>query len=101
MGVTREPLLDLVRELYPLHRTLVSEGTDEALARVRAHLGPSIHYDIERFAPGESAWTWRVPKRWIVHEAYIEIEGGERVVDFAQNPLHLVSYSDSVDTTCG
>jgi aminopeptidase-like protein len=95
----KEPLLDLVRELYPLHRTLVSEGTDEALARVGAHLGPGIHYEIERFAPGERAWTWRVPRRWIVHEAYIEIEGGERVLDFARNPLHLVSYSDSVDTT--
>jgi aminopeptidase-like protein len=95
----KEPLLDLVRELYPLHRTLVCDGTDEALARVRAHLGASISYDIERFAPGESAWTWRVPKRWVVHEAYLEIEGGERVLDFAQNPLHLVSYSDSVDTT--
>jgi aminopeptidase-like protein len=95
----KEPLLDLVRELYPLHRTLVSDGTDEALERVRGHLGQSIRYDIERFAPGERAWTWRVPKRWVVHEAYIEIEGGERVVDFAQNPLHLVSYSDSVDTT--
>ena len=99
IGVTREPLLDMVRELYPLHRTLVSDGTDEALARVCSHLGPSIHYDIERFAPGESAWTWRVPNRWIVHEAYVEIEGGERVVDFAWNPLHLVSYSDSVDAT--
>jgi aminopeptidase-like protein len=92
-----EPLLNLVRDLYPLHRTLVSDGTDEALARVRAHLGVGVDYEIERFAPGASAWTWHVPKRWIVHEAYLEIEGGERVVDFAQNPLHLVSYSDSVD----
>jgi aminopeptidase-like protein len=95
----REPLLALVRELYPLHRTLVSDGTDEALALVRAHLGSGIDYEIERFAPGASAWTWRVPKRWIVHEAYLEIEGGERVLDFAQNPLHLVSYSDSVETS--
>jgi aminopeptidase-like protein len=94
-----EPLLNLVRELYPLHRTLVSDGTDDALERVRAHLGPGIRYDIERFPPGAGAWTWRVPKRWVVHEAYIEIEGGGRVVDFAQNPLHLVSYSDSVDVT--
>ena len=94
-----EPLLSLVRELYPLHRTLVSDGTDEALERVRAHLGPGVRYEIERFAPGARAWTWRVPKRWVVHEAYIEIEGGERVLDFARNPLHLVSYSDSVDAT--
>jgi aminopeptidase-like protein len=97
--VTSEPLLDLVRELYPLHRTLVSDGTDEALARVRAHLGPGVRYDIERFAPGARAWTWRVPERWVVHEAYLEIEGGERVADFARNPLHVVSYSDPVDLT--
>jgi aminopeptidase-like protein len=96
---SKEPLLDLVRELYPLHRTLVSDGTDEALLRVRDHLGPDVRYEIERFAPGERAWTWRVPSRWVVHEAYVEIEGGERVVDFAHNPLHLVSYSDPVEAT--
>jgi len=88
-----------VRELYPLHRTLVSDGTDEALERVRHHLGSGVAYDIERFAPGERAWTWLVPSRWVVHEAYVAIEGGERIVDFANNPLHLVSYSDPVDTT--
>jgi aminopeptidase-like protein len=92
-----EPLLDLVRDLYPLHRTLVSDGTDDALERVRAHLGPDIHYEVERFAPGAPAWTWRVPSRWTVDEAYIATEDGERLVDFADNPLHLVSYSDAVD----
>ncbi|HEX3693121.1 MAG TPA: DUF4910 domain-containing protein [Solirubrobacteraceae bacterium] len=94
-----EPLLDLVRELYPLHRTLVSDGTDEALQRVRAHLGAGIDYRVERFAPGASAWTWSVPRRWVVHEAYLEIEGAERIVDFAANPLHVVSYSEAVDAT--
>ncbi len=86
-------MLDLVRELYPLHRTLVSDGTDEALERMRSHLGAGIDYRVERFAPGERAWTWSVPRRWVVQEAYVEIEGGERIVDFAVNPLHVVSYS--------
>jgi aminopeptidase-like protein len=33
----------------------------------------------------------------VVHEAYLETEQGQRIVDFADNPLHLVSYSLSVD----
>jgi aminopeptidase-like protein len=44
-------------------------------------------------------WTWRVPERYLVHEAYLEIENGERVLDFSENPLHLVSYSLPIDKT--
>jgi len=43
--------------------------------------------------------TWQVPERYVVHEAYLEVEGGERVVDFKNNPLHIVSYSLPVDKT--
>jgi aminopeptidase-like protein len=89
--------LDLVRELYPLHRTLVSDGTDDALERIGRALPASVTYEVERFAPGDQAWTWRVPARWVVHEAYLERESGERVLDFADNVLHVVSYSDPVD----
>jgi aminopeptidase-like protein len=91
------PLLDLVTELYPLHRTLVSDGTDDALARVGKWLGEDVDWAIERYPPGTPAWTWRVPARWVVNEAYLELESGERVLDWDESPLRLVSYSDPVD----
>ena len=59
----------------------------------------SSNYTIETYTPLEKAWTWYVPERYVVHEAYLEIEGGERVVDFKNNPLHIVSYSPPVDAT--
>lgn len=90
-------LKDLLIELYPLHRTLVSDGTDQALEIIGAHLPAEAGYLVETYPPGEQVWTWRVPERYVVHEAYLEIEGGERVVDFADNPLHLVSYSEPID----
>ena len=54
-------------------------------------------YQVETYAPGKLVWTWKVPERYVVHEAYLETEDGTRVVDFADNPLHLVSYSLPVD----
>ncbi len=91
------PLKRIVEELFPLHRTLVSDGTDRALELIGAHLPDLAGYEIERFAPGAPAWTWTVPPRWTVHEAYLEREDGERVIDFADSPLHLVSYSEPID----
>jgi aminopeptidase-like protein len=90
-------LKPILEALYPLHRTLASDGTDEALRIIAEHMPPQANYTIETYVPGTPVWTWTVPERYVVHEAYLEIEGGERVVDFADNPLHLVSYSLPVD----
>jgi aminopeptidase-like protein len=90
-------LKHVVEELYPLHRTLVSEGTDRALELIGLHLPDTAAYRVERFTAGAPAWTWTVPQRWSVHEAYLELETGERVIDFSDSPLHLVSYSEPVD----
>lgn len=90
---------EIVTDLHPLHRTLVSEGTDDALARIGEYLGPSIEYEIERYKALDPAWTWRVPERWEVREAYLETEDGERFADWADSPLHVISYSLAVDRT--
>lgn len=87
----------VLEELYPLHRTLVSDGTDQALAILGSRMPLEAHFAIETFSPGTPVWTWRVPERYVVRRAYLETEAGQRVVDFAENPLHLVSYSLPVD----
>ena len=90
-------LKPLLEKLYPLHRTLASDGMDEALKIVGDHLPVAANYQIETYTPGNPIWTWNVPERYEVHEAYLETESGERIVDFANNPLHIVSYSLPVD----
>lgn len=88
---------DVLMEIFPLHRTLVSEGMDRALEIVGSYLPDEAGYEIETYAPGKAVWTWKVPERYVVHEAYLETEDGIRVVDFADNPLHIVSYSLPTD----
>lgn len=90
-------LKDVLAEIMPLHRTLASDGMDTALGLIGSYLPENANYKIETYAPLQPVWTWYVPERYIVHEAYLETEAGERLLDFRDNPLHLVSYSLPVD----
>lgn len=90
-------LKSILERIYPLHRTLASLGTDEALRIIGESLPSETNYAIETYAPGSPAWTWTIPERYLVHEAYLETEAGDRILDFAENPLYLVSYSPPVE----
>jgi aminopeptidase-like protein len=87
----------VLEEIYPLHRTLVSDGLDRALEIIAEYLPEQADYQVENYLPGQKAWTWRIPERYVVHRAYLETEDGQKVVDFADNPLHLLSYSLPMD----
>jgi aminopeptidase-like protein len=88
----------VLEQIYPLHRTLVSDGLDRSLEIVAENLPEAVEYQIENYLPGQKAWTWTIPERYVVHHAYLELENGEKVLDFSDNPLHLLSYSFPVDS---
>ncbi|HZJ22714.1 MAG TPA: DUF2172 domain-containing protein, partial [Anaerolineales bacterium] len=92
-------LKSILAEFFPLHRTLVSDGQDKTLEIIGSYMPVSSTYTIETYAPLKQVWTWKVPERYIVHEAYLEIEGEECIVDFKDNPLHIVSYSLPINKT--
>ena len=89
-------LKSILAEILPLHRTLASDDMDKALHIIGSYMPESANYTIETYAPGSQAWTWRVPEKYVVHEAYLEVDK-ERIVDFKNNPLHIISYSLPVD----
>lgn len=80
---------DLLNELWFLPRELVSDGYDAALARLAEVVPLTVH----EVPSGTPAWTWAVPEKWSVDEAYLETLDGQRLLDVAAHPLHLVSYS--------
>ncbi|HEX6269744.1 MAG TPA: DUF4910 domain-containing protein [Anaerolineales bacterium] len=90
-------LKDVLAKIMPLHRTLASDGTDAALDMIGSYLPENANYRIETYEPLKPIWTWYVPERYVVHEAYLETEDGQRIVDFNDNPLHIVSYSLPTD----
>jgi aminopeptidase-like protein len=80
---------DLINELWFLKRDLVSDGFDRALYRLSEEVPMTIH----EYPSGEACWTWRVPEKWTCHEAYLETLDGHHLLDYANHPLHVISYS--------
>lgn len=82
---------ELLNKLWPLHRTLNSDDTELALNICGDYVNDD-RWKISRFPTKKDVYTWYIPERYKVNEAWLEIDG-ERVADFSINPLHLLSYS--------
>jgi aminopeptidase-like protein len=80
---------ELIEELYPLNRSLVTHDTTRALELIQARLPGS---ELLEYPTGQQAWTWTIPHRWDVRRARLTC-GDEVIADFDDHPLHLVSYS--------
>ena len=93
----RPPLKSILAEFLNLNRTLVSNDMDKTLAIIGSYMPDAANYEIENYAPLSQVWTWKVPERYVVHEAYLETEDGNLMVDFKDSPLHIISYSLPVD----
>ena len=75
--------------LWPLPRSITCEG-------VRAShdiLGEIVPLQRTEIPSGTRCFDWMIPKEWIVREAYVVTPAGDRILDFSENNLHLVSYS--------
>lgn len=83
-------MFNLIEELWRLKRDIISDDFDRALQRLSAEVPMIIH----EYPTGEPCWTWKVPEKWTCHEAYLEDLNGNRLLDYADHPLHVVSYSE-------
>jgi len=79
----------IIDGVWFLERDLVSDGFDKALERLAGELPLTIH----SYPTGTEAWTWIIPDKWTCQEAYVERLNGERVLDYANHPLHCARYS--------
>jgi aminopeptidase-like protein len=84
----------LVTRLFPICRSITGNGVRETL-RILSEYIPLVIHEVPT---GYRAFDWTVPKEWNIKGAYIEDATGERVLDFAENNLHVVGYSVPVDT---
>ena len=92
-------LKSILAEFFPLHRTLASDDHDKTLEIIGSYMPDSSNYTIETYAPLNPRGRGKCLSDTLSTKRILEIEGGERVVDFKNNPLHIVSYSLPVDKT--
>lgn len=88
----------LAAKLFPICRSITGEGvrqTLEILSGVLAEDG--IELAAREVPSGTRVFDWTVPREWVIREAYIEDASGKRVIDMAENNLHVMGYSAPVD----
>jgi len=82
-------MYEFVRELYPLCRSITGDGVRATLERIGADIPLQVH----EVPTGTQVFDWTVPREWNIHEAWIRDPTGNKVVDFGDHNLHVVSYS--------
>lgn len=87
-------MYDLAARLFPIGRSLTGEGVRESLNILKEQI-PEL--EICQIPSGQQVFDWTVPQEWKITEGYIEDEDGNRIVDYAENNLHVVGYSVPVD----
>jgi aminopeptidase-like protein len=88
-----DELLELMRELFPIPRSLTGDGVRETL-RVLAR---EVPLELVEMPTGTPIFDWVAPREWKLRRAWIEGPRGERIVDTADSPLHVLGYSVPVD----
>jgi aminopeptidase-like protein len=88
-----EDMLQLVRELFPLPRSITGAGLRATVAR----LGQLVPLEVTELASGTPIFDWMVPNEWTIDEAFIEHESGQRFASLAESNLHVVNYSTPID----
>ena len=78
-------MYDFAGKIFPYNRSLTGEGVRQTLADIASYIG--VPFEVEsmkiiQIPSGSQVFDWTVPKEWVIREAYVEDEGGNRIIDF-------------------
>ena len=90
-----QKLYEFAEKMYPVCRSITGQGVRDTLEMIREKVPLEIH----QVPTGTRVYDWEVPREWNIKDAYIKNSKGEKVIDFKDSNLHVVSYSLPVDKT--
>jgi aminopeptidase-like protein len=83
---------EYLTKIFPLNRSILNSGVKDTLDILKQ----VIDFDILKINSGYCCYDWEVPEQWEIDDAFIAVDN-ERIVDFKNNNLHIINYSESVD----
>ncbi len=84
-----EKMYDLVKELYPICRSITGDGVRLTLDIIKQRIPLTVH----EVPSGTQVFDWTVPREWNINDAYIITPTGEKIAEFKKHNLHVLNYS--------
>ena len=72
-------MIDFAKELFPLNRSLAGPDIKYSLKKF---IDKNKDFKALNFATGEKVFDWEIPEEWIIRDAYLEHESGQRFAEF-------------------
>lgn len=91
-AVLGERLHGIVRDLYPICRSITGNGVRQTLER----LSEVVAIDGHEVPSGTRVFDWVVPDEWNIRDAWVKNAQGERIIDFRRHNLHVLGYSEPI-----
>jgi aminopeptidase-like protein len=79
----------LLKRLFPINRSITGNGNRRTLKILQEY----IPLKIKEYPSGQQVYNWTIPKEWNINDAWIKDENGEKLIDFKNSNLHIISYS--------
>ena len=89
-----DEMFNWAEDLFPICRSLTGQGVRDTLCYFKRLLPALEIFEVES---GTKVFDWEIPNEWNITEAYLMDEIGNKVIDFKNNNLHVVGYSEAVD----
>jgi aminopeptidase-like protein len=84
-----------LKRLFPITRSITGNGNRETL-KILQELVP---LEIKEYSSGLSVYDWVIPDEWKIRDAWIKDMEGNKLIDFQQCNIHLMSYSEPISGT--
>ena len=84
-----DEIQNTLEELFPICRSITGLGNRKTLNVIKK----IIPLKIKSIISGSKVFDWTVPREWNIKDAYISDKNGNRIVDFRESNLHVMSYS--------
>jgi len=87
--------IGVVEGLFDTWRSITGDGNRQAIRELRNFV-PELN--AVEVPSGSQAFDWSIPPEWRLRGARLEGPDGEVIVDVDHSPLHVVGYSEGVDS---
>ncbi len=81
-----------LKRLFPVCRSVTGQGNRETL-RILQEI---VSLQTIEYPSGAPVFDWVIPSEWEIRNAYIQNESKERLIDFRNSNVHVMSYSQPV-----